>query len=211
MTRLVIRQSPDVLPETERLQQTAADWRVRLGDLEVRRDQIARERSEAKPADRARYDKQFADVQHDFNVAQGELSVVTAKLAEAQQARDIMQARQAQQALTVPPPRPDPFDAAQLRGMEIGGFILLIPIVLAFARRIWVRSRPRAASFDFDGSPRFQRMEQAIESIAIEVERIGEAQRFTTKLLSERAPEPAVGRIPPVQSARREPGTITPH
>jgi hypothetical protein len=30
-------------------------------------------------------------------------------------------------------------------------------------------------------------MEQAIDSIAIEVERISEGQRFTTKLLSERA------------------------
>jgi hypothetical protein len=33
---------------------------------------------------------------------------------------------------------------------------------------------------------RLERMEQAIDSIAIEVERISEGQRFTTKLLSER-------------------------
>jgi hypothetical protein len=30
-------------------------------------------------------------------------------------------------------------------------------------------------------------MEQAIDSIAVEVERISEAQRFTTKLLTEKA------------------------
>ena len=54
-------------------------------------------------------------------------------------------------------------------------------------------------------------MEQAIESIAIEVERIGEAQRFTTKVLSERQPEPVADRISSAQGARREPGTITPH
>jgi hypothetical protein len=87
----------------------------------------------------------------------------------------------------------------------------MIPLVLALARRIWVRSGPRVASFDFDSSPRLQRMEQAIESIAIEVERIGEAQRFTTKVLTERQPEVASGRIPAPQTARREPGTITPH
>jgi hypothetical protein len=34
---------------------------------------------------------------------------------------------------------------------------------------------------------RLARLEQAVESIAIEVERISEGQRFTTKLLSERA------------------------
>lgn len=37
-------------------------------------------------------------------------------------------------------------------------------------------------------SQRMARMETAIESVAIEVERISEGQRFTTRLLSERAP-----------------------
>ncbi|HEY3257253.1 MAG TPA: hypothetical protein VGJ64_00220 [Gemmatimonadaceae bacterium] len=33
---------------------------------------------------------------------------------------------------------------------------------------------------------RLERMEQGIDAIAVEVERISEGQRFTTKLLSER-------------------------
>ncbi|HEU4995330.1 MAG TPA: hypothetical protein VFT29_10950 [Gemmatimonadaceae bacterium] len=33
---------------------------------------------------------------------------------------------------------------------------------------------------------RLERIEQAVDSIAIEIERISEGQRFTTKLLSER-------------------------
>jgi len=37
-----------------------------------------------------------------------------------------------------------------------------------------------------EGDDRLARLEQAVESIAIEVERISEGQRFTTKLLSER-------------------------
>jgi len=48
---------------------------------------------------------------------------------------------------------------------------------------------------------RLERMEHSIDAIAVEVERIAEGQRFTTKLLSDRAAaEPA--RLPP----RREPG-----
>jgi hypothetical protein len=39
-----------------------------------------------------------------------------------------------------------------------------------------------------DVSARLERMEQAIDSIAVEVERISEGQRFTTKLLAERVP-----------------------
>ncbi|HEU4640949.1 MAG TPA: hypothetical protein VFS44_00750 [Gemmatimonadaceae bacterium] len=38
---------------------------------------------------------------------------------------------------------------------------------------------------------RLARMEQAIDAIAIETERIAEGQRFTTRLLTERAKEPA--------------------
>ena len=46
------------------------------------------------------------------------------------------------------------------------------------------------------------RNEQAVEAIALEMERISDGQRFTTKLLSERA---AAGRLPgaPVCEPRR--------
>lgn len=42
---------------------------------------------------------------------------------------------------------------------------------------------------------RLARVEQAVESIAIEMERVSEGQRFVTKLLIDRAP-PAPGQLP---------------
>lgn len=48
-------------------------------------------------------------------------------------------------------------------------------------------------------SQRLERMEQAIDAIAVEVERIAEGQRFTTRLLSERHDERVLPR------AEREP------
>ena len=42
-----------------------------------------------------------------------------------------------------------------------------------------------------DVSARLERIEQAVDAIAIEMERVSEGQRFTTKLLSERAGLPA--------------------
>ena len=42
---------------------------------------------------------------------------------------------------------------------------------------------------------RMARLEAAVESIAIEVERISEGQRFTTKLLTEQ-PQPMAARLP---------------
>lgn len=58
-----------------------------------------------------------------------------------------------------------------------------IPLVRAFSRRIDAESKnPRIPA---EVSTRLERMEQMIEAVAIEVERISEGQRFTTKLLSE--------------------------
>jgi hypothetical protein len=60
-----------------------------------------------------------------------------------------------------------------------------VPIARAYAKR--VERSPLQPSMPPDVVARLERMEQAIDSIAIEVERISEGQRFTTKLLSERA------------------------
>jgi hypothetical protein len=58
-----------------------------------------------------------------------------------------------------------------------------IPLARAFARKLDADSRnPR---IPLEVTSRLERMEQMIEAVAIEVERISEGQRFTTKLLSE--------------------------
>lgn len=62
-----------------------------------------------------------------------------------------------------------------------------IPLVRAYAKR-W-ELKARIPSVPPDVSDRLSRMEQALDAIAVEVERISEGQRFTTKLLSERTRE----------------------
>ena len=59
-----------------------------------------------------------------------------------------------------------------------------VPLARAFARRM--ERQPIAPAISPELSAQIARMEQAIDSIAIEVERISEGQRFTTKLLAER-------------------------
>jgi hypothetical protein len=60
-----------------------------------------------------------------------------------------------------------------------------IPIARAYAKRLG--QEPNQAALPPEVTARLERMEQALDSIAVEVERISEGQRFTTKLLSERA------------------------
>lgn len=64
-----------------------------------------------------------------------------------------------------------------------------VPIARAIARRIegGVRGAWPPASLPNDVGARLERMEQAIDAIAVEVERIAEGQRFTSKLLASRA------------------------
>jgi hypothetical protein len=61
-----------------------------------------------------------------------------------------------------------------------------VPIARAFARRIEREGTGRDPIAPPEVTARLERMEQAIDSIAVEIERISEGQRFTTKLLAER-------------------------
>jgi hypothetical protein len=67
-------------------------------------------------------------------------------------------------------------------------FVLLVlaPMALSFSRFMWRRARvPAKPSASPDESRRLERLEQGVDAIAIEVERISEGQRFVTRLLSE--------------------------
>jgi hypothetical protein len=70
---------------------------------------------------------------------------------------------------------------AMITAISIG-----VPFMRAVVRRMDRAPGPGIAP---DVSARLERMEQAIDSIAIEVERVSEGQRFTTRLLADRARE----------------------
>jgi hypothetical protein len=71
-----------------------------------------------------------------------------------------------------------------------------IPIARAFGRRM--DRRTAAAPELSDLGHRLDRIEQAIETVAVEVERISEGQRYTARLMSEMQPQ----RIPAGESGR---------
>jgi hypothetical protein len=87
---------------------------------------------------------------------------------------------------------PDIQKIAQLLVMvsAFSTFVVTLAIIARFGfRKTRAPSLPaREADARIDES-RFARLEDAVDSIAIEVERIAEAQRFTAKLMSERLPD----------------------
>ena len=75
-----------------------------------------------------------------------------------------------------------------------------VPLARAYSRRMDSESRnPRLPT---EVTDRLERMEHAIDSIAVEVERITEGQRFTTKLLSEGRGAPESRQVAPGGSAQ---------
>ena len=112
---------------------------------------------------------------------------------------------------------------------------VLMPISLGITRRLWRRT-PKGAEPRVEEVivPRLERLEQAVDAVAIEIERISESQRFVTRILAERprqtasagpasaAPEPAAEkpmlalgagpienvRVPEREAARQ---VVTPH
>ena len=97
-------------------------------------------------------------------------------------------------------PSPIPPEAVELAEaffFMIGVIALGIPLIRAFTRR-WERPALPPGNSDTDVTARLERIEQAVEAVAIEVERIAEAQRFSAKLM---AGQPQQS-LPPSDSVR---------
>jgi hypothetical protein len=96
------------------------------------------------------------------------------------------------QALGIPaaPPFPELPSNDGAYAVGVTG-ILATAVVVIYGIRSWSKAKLRGATpaqLPADVTQRLARMETAIESVAVEVERISEGQRFTTRLLSERVP-----------------------
>jgi hypothetical protein len=74
--------------------------------------------------------------------------------------------------------------------ITIAVIALGIPVIRAFARR-FVDRAPVAPVLSANVENRLERIEQAVEAVAIEVERISESQRYLTKIMAEPRALPA--------------------
>ena len=89
----------------------------------------------------------------------------------------------------------------------VGATFVALPITIALAKRIWRGGSRRAAAVAPESAQRMERLEQAVDAIAIEIERVSEGQRYVTRLLTEgAAPVLPVGQkaADPVRISDRE-------
>ena len=83
----------------------------------------------------------------------------------------------------------DRYEAMIAFASIVCGTILISTIVMSITRAV-VAHRRASSQLPEGGlgriEERLSRIEQAVDAIAVEVERVSEGQRFTTKLLSDR-------------------------
>lgn len=95
------------------------------------------------------------------------------------------------------PPLPPSVIPPEVQSLAIWGMCTLgVTIISVAFMRMWSRRLDRRAHQAPPGpdmSPRLDRIEQAIEAVAIEVERISEGQRYTSKMLHDARALPAPG------------------
>ena len=78
--------------------------------------------------------------------------------------------------------------------VAIVSIFVFSPIAIAYARMVWRRANSPPASkpiLNDETAHRIIQMQQSIDAMALEIERISEGQRFVTKVLAERSREPA--------------------
>jgi hypothetical protein len=116
-----------------------------------------------------------------------------ARLAQEEARRAVAEAVRGHAGMVMVNPRAPSGPTRRQEAMIFTGFLVLTvaavtilrPIARAFGRRL--EGGQSHAKLDVDSSAQLQRIEQAVEAMAIEIERISEGQRFTTKLLASRA------------------------
>jgi hypothetical protein len=87
-----------------------------------------------------------------------------------------------------------PFSSGQLTAISIVSIVLVWgPLAWAAARMMLKRAnQPKPSPQLLEGTARLERIEQAVDAMSIEIERISEGQRFVTQLMSSKAPAPAL-------------------
>lgn len=146
-----------------------------LDDVEGKRQQLVSQLNQSSGPDRMGLEKRMPEF--DRRIADLDKQIATAD-AQVAAAASIPGA-------VVPEPTNDGPSEELIIIPVLFILCVFLPLSIAYARRIWKRTGTAVAAFPRELSDRLGRLEQGMESTAVEVERIGEGQRFLTRLFTE--------------------------
>lgn len=149
-----------------------------LSNVSDRRRQLSEEiRSAPEGASKAGLEGRLAILDQRIMTLENDLAVTGQQLAAA--SSELVSSTEAPQG------GGDDFE----EGLLVGGFFTLMtfPLLYFYLRRRWRKKGGRnpVPEMTTESAQRLERLEHGMESIAIEIERVSEGQRFVTRLLSE--------------------------
>ena len=145
-----------------------------------RRNSIARSYERASGANRAGLEQQL-------RVLDDRILQLEQDLAES--GRALYQSNVVSTSTGVVPRQFLNISSGQVTGISIV-FILFVlgPLAASLGRLMWRRStKPTMPPGWYDAAQRLERLEQAVDTVAVEVERVSEGQRFMTKIMTQNA------------------------
>jgi len=146
------------------------------------RDDLARElrdRPEIGGADRAGIEKRISEYDARLSDLDKQLSEANTAVAAAAGVPGAVPPDDPE------PPRSGPDPEVFVAIPIVFTIFVLFPLAISWSRRIWKRTGSAVAAIPNAVQERLARLEQNVDTIAIEVERISEGQRFMTRLFSE--------------------------
>lgn len=180
--------SSDAVPQTpleyNALLARQAQLRNQYGYLQGQRSDIAR-----RLTSRINSDAYHAGLDAQLQAIDAQILQVDASLARTGQLLAQAPASALPTSTLVPPPLPpsrnNNFTPADFL-LSLSIVFVLFPLTIGFVRRMWRGSARPSLPPRFEETPsRLERIEGALETVAIEVERISESQRFMTRLMTE--------------------------
>lgn len=193
--------------EVAALRQRGSELSRQLNSANNRRDQLAAQLEDAEGSNKAGIEARIAQLDQritgiEADIAQNGRLLASAPLSSLANANS--ETRAAPFGLT----------NGQVTAMGIMSIIgttcVAFPIAFAIARNMWRRGSRQVAGTvaSPESAQRMERLEQAVDAIAIEIERVSEGQRYMTRLLAEGSgPALPVGQKPAeaVRLSDREP------
>ena len=195
-------------PATEALQMREIMLREAIAKMQAQRPILERQTRSASDAARASAENQILHNDLEIASAQAELTSVQQQLTNRRIGQDGGFGRgfPGQQ----PGRRPslvDRIDNDAITGVFVMTTLaILIPLSVGITRRLWRRpakDAPTAPAMEAIAN-RLERLEHAMDTVAVEIERVSESQRFVAKVLVERPSAAPAQRSPEADPALGE-------
>ena len=196
--------APTTTREVDALRRRGSELSRQLNSVNGRRDRLARQLEDASGSNKAGIEARITQLDQRIMGIENDIAI-NGRLLAAAPANLLAQSSTEEQ-----PPVIGPFAlrSGQITAISIVGTIFIgFPLAMAIARNMFRRASRRDAAAPTESTERMERLEQAVDAIAIEVERISEGQRFMTRMLTEgSAPALSVGQkaAEPVRLPDRE-------